>query len=327
MYYSMDKTVFFNLLNDLGCERRPFFFIIDFDMHELLVYPDNNTSSKDVLFNIRGVKNYSSTPPIPAMPLIFGKPIEFAEYQKAFEKVQQELLEGNSWLLNLTFSTSIKTNCSLMDIFYAAEAPYKILLKDRFVCFSPEPFVRIRKDRISSFPMKGTIDASLSDAENIVLNDEKETAEHITIVDLIRNDISIIAHNTRVERFRYVEKISTNTKDLFQVSSEIAGDLESGWQNRIGDILYALLPAGSVTGAPKKKTVEIIHEVEGSRRGFYTGVAGYFDGVSIDTCVLIRYIESSPDGLFYRSGGGITIHSDVQKEYQEMQDKIYVPIR
>ena len=94
----------------------------------------------------------------------------------------------------------------------------------------------------------------------------------------------------------------------------------------LGDILFRLLPAGSICGAPKKKTVEIIRKVEGYERGFYTGVFGYFDGQNLDSAVAIRYIERQEDQLVFKSGGGITFMSDWEKEYDEMQKKVYVPV-
>jgi para-aminobenzoate synthetase component 1 len=87
-----------------------------------------------------------------------------------------------------------------------------------------------------------------------------------------------------------------------------------------------LLPAGSILGAPKKKTLEIILEAENFSRGFYTGVCGFFDGTNLDSCVMIRLIEKENDQLFFKSGGGITHLSKIKDEYQEVKNKIYVPI-
>jgi len=87
-----------------------------------------------------------------------------------------------------------------------------------------------------------------------------------------------------------------------------------------------MLPAGSISGAPKKKTIEIIREVEGYERGFYTGIFGYFDGKNLDSAVAIRFIEKQGEKLIFKSGGGITYQSDWEKEYEEMQKKVYVPI-
>jgi para-aminobenzoate synthetase component I len=194
------------------------------------------------------------------------------------------------------------------------------------VVFSPECFVRIENDRIYSYPMKGTIDAAVSEAAAVILSDKKELAEHVTIVDLIRNDISQIATNVEVTRFRYIEEIRTREKNLLQVSSEIRGELPSDYRERLGDLLMALLPAGSVSGAPKEKTIEIIGEAEMENRGYYTGVFGYFNGDRLDSGVMIRYIERSGERCFYRSGGGITTQSSAGKEYQEIIDKVYVPV-
>jgi para-aminobenzoate synthetase component I len=104
------------------------------------------------------------------------------------------------------------------------------------------------------------------------------------------------------------------------------GDLSSRYGSRLGDILIALLPAGSVSGAPKPKTLEIIRNAEQEDRGYYTGVFGYFDGVNLDSAVMIRYIERNEGHYYYRSGGGITTQSIMEMEYQEALDKIYVPV-
>ena len=159
-----------------------------------------------------------------------------------------------------------------------------------------------------------------------ILNDKKETAEHSTIVDLIRNDLSMVAKEVRVTKFRYIDTIKTNVNKLHQVSSEIRGKLSSDFHDRLGSILFTLLPAGSISGAPKPKTLEIIREAEVYDRGYYTGVFGVYDGETLDSGVMIRYIEQTADGsLQYRSGGGITAMSDLETEYQELIDKIYVP--
>jgi para-aminobenzoate synthetase component I len=173
--------------------------------------------------------------------------------------------------------------------------------------------------------MKGTIDAAIENAEEVILSDKKEYAEHCTIVDLIRNDLSMVAKDVFVNKFRYIDKIKTHEKELLQVSSRICGKLGEDYYKRIGDIIFSLLPAGSISGAPKKKTIEIIKKVEGYDRGYYTGVFGCFDGTKLDSGVMIRFIEKINGELFYKSGGGITVYSDPKSEYQELIDKVYVP--
>jgi para-aminobenzoate synthetase component 1 len=129
-----------------------------------------------------------------------------------------------------------------------------------------------------------------------------------------------------VNRFRYIDRIVTHEGELLQVSSEITGKLPDGYQSRLGEILFALLPAGSVTGAPKMKTMDVIREAEGADRGYYTGVCGIFDGNNLDSAVLIRLIENHNGVMRFRSGGGITFLSEARTEYKEMRDKVYVPI-
>jgi para-aminobenzoate synthetase component 1 len=113
---------------------------------------------------------------------------------------------------------------------------------------------------------------------------------------------------------------------LLQVSSEISGKVKPELAGRLGDLFSLLLPAGSISGAPKRKTVEIIKEVEGYERGYYTGVFGYYDGENVESAVMIRYIEERGKDIYFKSGGGITVDSNAEMEYQELIDKIYVPI-
>ena len=194
-----------------------------------------------------------------------------AAYRHSFDIVKQNLLAGNSYLTNLTCKVPLRTNLALKDIFLYSHALYKLWLKDSFVCFSPEIFVRMEEGKIKSFPMKGTIDATLPHAEAILLDDAKEAAEHATIVDLIRNDLSMVSEHVTVTSYRYIDRLQTNKGPILQTSSEICGNLPHDYTKRLGDILFKLLPAGSITGAPKPRTMQIIAEAEGYERGFYTG--------------------------------------------------------
>jgi para-aminobenzoate synthetase component 1 len=239
----------------------------------------------------------------------------------------EEIGMGNSYLLNLTCRTPVMVNESLLSIYFYAKAKYKIFYKDQFVCFSPEPFIRIVGNSIYTFPMKGTCDPHLPGAKEKLLADHKEKSEHYTIVDLLRNDLSKVAASVSVEKFRFFEEIETLEGKLLQTSSKIRGKLPTGWQQSLGDIFDKLLPAGSICGAPKNKTIEIITRVENYDRGYYTGVAGFFSGEQLDSCVMIRFIEKENGQYFYKSGGGITSQSNCRMEYDEMIKKIYVPIR
>lgn len=320
---SYDKAL--KLMNHYGKNKIPFLFIIDFELKSPLVFQLNEIDKTKILFNINGKGNDRNQISV-NKKLEFGKfPISFPEYKKAFNKVIQNIKAGNTYLLNLTFPTKIKTNYTLKEIFYKSNAKYKLFYNDKFVVFSPETFIKISGNKIFSFPMKGTIDAALENAENIILNDTKEQAEHNTIVDLIRNDLSIVAANVKVEELRYLDNIKTNNKELLQVSSRISGELEKDFASRLGEIIFKLLPAGSISGAPKLKTVEIIKDAENYSRHFYTGIFGYFNGTDLDSGVMIRFIEKQGNNYIFKSGGGITSLSDPEKEYNELIDKIYVP--
>lgn len=252
-------------------------------------------------------------------------PVSIEQYAHSFNHVKENLLQGNSYLVNLTFPTPLQTNLNLSDIFTLSEAPYKLLKNDEFVIFSPESFIQIKDDYIFSYPMKGTIDADIPNAREKILNNDKETWEHNTIVDLIRNDLAMVSDHVEVTKFKYLDLITTHRNRLYQMSSEIRGTLSTQWRENLGDILMKLLPAGSISGAPKKKTIQIIQDAEKIRRNFYTGVFGIFDGEKLDSAVNIRYVEKTDQGLQYRSGGGITAMSNQNSEYQEMLDKVYVP--
>jgi len=327
---TLSKEVAQARMNELGQRRQPFFFMMDFELQRPIVLSAEVCKKYPIWWEMNGKKSTDFTPSWDHKRTeeiqLEKRPISQQKYQLAFEKVQAEINQGNSYLLNLTFPTAIQTNLSLAEIYVRSQAKYKLLIHPKLVVFSPEIFVQINNGTIASFPMKGTIDASLPNAAERILADPKEKAEHCTIVDLIRNDLNLVATNVRVEQFRYIDHLKTAQKELLQVSSKIAGDLPPNYQDSIGDIMMKLLPAGSVSGAPKKKTVEIIRAAEGQDRGYYTGVFGYFDGTNLDSGVMIRYIEQVGNQLVYRSGGGITTSSDCAKEYQELLDKVYVPI-
>lgn len=279
----------------------------------------------EVRFQFGKNKNFESSPEISDDFNWIVSPMSFSDYLPKINLVQNEIQKGNSFLVNLTQATPIFTDLRLEQLFYLAKAKYKLWVKGQFLTMSPETFITIRGGEISSFPMKGTIDAAIPDAESLILNDYKEKAEHATIVDLIRNDLSMIADEVYVKRYRYIDRIKTNQKELLQVSSEISGTLPTDFNKHLGDLLFKLLPAGSITGAPKPKTMEIIDRAEGYPRNFYTGICGWFDGENLDSAVMIRFIEQIGDKLYFKSGGGITSLSDPQSEYQELINKIYVP--
>jgi para-aminobenzoate synthetase component 1 len=314
----------FDHIDTLSKQRTPFLFVISFDTEKIFAQPLNDLDD-DIFYKLEDWRNY----PVEkcTKDSTFSKfPVDFDTYKKALDKVLEEIRSGNTYLLNLTFKTPIKSNFTLKEIFTYSRAKFKLYFKDEFICFSPERFVEIENNTIATYPMKGTIDAHLPNAKETILSDKKEMAEHVMIVDLMRNDLGIIGSDIQVEKFRYVEKIKAGEKELLQVSSKITATLPSGWRDNVGTLLRQILPAGSISGTPKKSTLNIINRVENFDRGFYTGVFGVFDGESLRSGVMIRFIEKENGQLFYKSGGGITIDSDAKSEHEELIDKIYLPL-
>ncbi|UOD35204.1 aminodeoxychorismate synthase component I [Deferribacteraceae bacterium V6Fe1] len=320
----LDSSKFCDKFNNFYNFGIPFIFLIDYNLKEFVIEKLVDVEPEKILFDFPCAKNVKNRYSSATYDLAFS-PVAYETYKLGFEYVKDNLIQGNSYLTNFTCKTEIFTNLSLSDIFFMSKAKYRIKFLDKFVCFSPETFVKVDGDYIYTYPMKGTISADLPNAKEILLNDEKELAEHITIVDLLRNDLNMIAEDVTVTKFRFISEIISRDKKLWQTSSEIRGNLSKCFKSSIAENLLSLLPAGSVTGAPKKETVRIIKDAENYERGFYTGIAGIFDGKILDSCVLIRFIENDGGRFFYKSGGGITVYSDCQREYKEMLDKIYVP--
>ncbi len=344
------KQEIIDKINRLASQDEPFLFVINYQGDKSFIRLLSDINPEECLFDFEGRRNFSHVrketlkEEIPEVTWQIEPPL-YNDYERSFDIVKSNIMGGNSYLTNLTCRIPVSCNLSLEDIFHRAKGKYKLLLKrnenlNPFVCFSPETFVRIKNGRIYSYPMKGTLDASLPDAEKLLMEDEKEAAEHATIVDLIRNDLSRVAENVRVDKYRYIDILHTNKGDILQTSSEISGRLPEDYRQHLGEILDAQLPAGSITGAPKDKTMQIIHEAEGYDRGFYTGIMGIYDQGELNSAVMIRFVEeeTSPSKtekgkysevsreLYFKAGGGITSKSDCRKEYEEVIQKIYLPI-
>lgn len=317
---------FIQKTNQLGTARIPFLFCIDYEMEQPFVIPLADIDATKLQYKVATHTNIHTlqSPASNYTPLKYT-PITEAVYQAGYETVQAALQGGNTYLLNLTYPHQIHHELDQLSILQASESPYKLWLKDRVICYSPECFIKIKDQAIYSYPMKGTIDATIPNAQAQILADEKELFEHNTIVDLIRNDLAIVAHDITVERFRYTEAVQTPNGALIQVSSEIKGHLDHDWHTQIGDLLVKLLPAGSISGAPKEKTCAVIKQAEGQKRGFYTGIFGIFDGENLDSAVAIRMLQRHDGQWYYHAGGGITAMSNMTEEYNEMKAKIYVP--
>ena len=322
----MEAKEIFEKMDLWFSQNQPFFFLLDYKMKEGECMLLENVDPTIIQYHAPIAQNSLKKKSKDSNVKMNTFPESFATYLAKFEQVKKVIQKGDSYLLNLTCETPIQINKSLEEIYSLAQSKYKLYYKNKFVHFSPETFVFVSQNKIATFPMKGTIDASLENAEQQILEDYKEKTEQYIITDLLRNDLSIVADQVEVKKFRYTENIITNNKPLLQVSTHIEGNIKPEFSSKIGTLLQKILPAGSICGAPKQKTMEWIDKIENHNRGFYTGVWGVFDGKRFDSCVIIRMIEKKGDSFVFKSGGGITSHSEAKKEYQEMLDKIYVPI-
>ncbi|THV62487.1 aminodeoxychorismate synthase component I [Chryseobacterium candidae] len=313
-------------MDELSLQKVPYFFIIDFLSENVEIYQEHEIKKEGLIIDFQTFSNTKEIHKLNKKVVWKSYPETLENFQTGFNKVQENIRLGNSYLVNYTRKTRIETNLTLEEIFYHSNAKYKVFYKDFFVFFSPETFVKIIDGKIFTYPMKGTIDASIENAAEILKNDRKEKAEHYTVVDLLRNDLSMVADDVKVDQFQHIDFIKTQQKDLYAMSSKISGKIKPEFEGKVGSIMQKILPAGSILGAPKPKTLEIILDAEGYDRGYYTGICGWFDGQNVDSCVMIRFIEKQEDQLYFKSGGGITHMSKLEDEYQEMKNKIYVPI-
>lgn len=309
-------------MDEKGIKGEAFVFFMDYKASQGWIGTLDEAKSLGIAFSIA-----EKTLKPKAIPdFHFEKyPILPETYGKKFRAVKQALHRGDSFLVNLTQATPINCSLTLEEIFESAQATYKLYVPGQFVVFSPETFIKIHKTQISSYPMKGTLSVKNNSSPAALQSNAKEQAEHATIVDLIRNDVSQVAFPIQVEKYKYIDQIKSHEGDLWQMSSKISGELLPEYQGKLGSILQKLLPAGSISGAPKPSTLRIIEEIEGYERGFYTGIMGQFDGQELNTGVMIRFIEQQHDNLVFKSGGGITVFSEEETEYLELIQKVYLP--
>ena len=309
----MNTEQFIQTVSEYASSGEQFLFVIDFEKENPFVCRLSEAADYNIFYNIKGNTNARPYRYLRKEVSLEAHPISREAFAERFEYVVHQQNIGNSYM-------------SLEEIFHASWAMYKLLFGDQFVVFSPECFVKTDGNTICTFPMKGTINADTEDAAATLIGSLKEESEHNTIVDLMRNDISMVASSTEVKRYRYIERIDTHKSRILQTSSEITASLPADWRRHLGEILWRLLPAGSVSGAPKEKTLEIIRSAEGEPRGYYTGVFGIFDGANLDSAVMIRFVGQRDGKLFFQSGGGITAQSSLDDEYNELIEKIYVPV-
>lgn len=251
-------------------------------------------------------------------------------YAQAFTKIKSYIREGDCYQVNLAqrFNASIEGDvwqayCLLRSINPSPFSAYLNYKDFQILSNSPERFLSVKEDIVQTKPIKGTRPRSKNSHEDGVLlqeliNSKKDQAENVMIVDLLRNDISknCALGSVKVPKLFDIESYP----NVHHMVSTITGKLR---ENRSTiDLLRGSFPGGSITGAPKLRSMEIIEELEPHRRGIYCGAIGYIssDG-NMDTNIAIRTILHKDQKMYFYAGGGIVYDSEVNAEYQETFDK------
>lgn len=252
------------------------------------------------------------------------------EFGGMVEKVKSHIKEGDIFQTVVSNRFKAPFSGSLMNTYRTLRtinpSPYMVYMSldnMEIACSSPETLVSLRDGQLSSFPLAGTCprgkttqeDGELIDA---LLKDEKELSEHDMLVDLARNDIGKVSKfgSVKVCEYRQVKRFS----HVSHISSHVTGELLDGKDAM--DVLAATLPAGTLSGAPKKRACEIIDSVEGVKRGVYGGAIGYIDFAgNLDMCIGIRMAVLKDGNVYVQSGAGIVAESVPLKEYMETKNK------
>ncbi len=317
--------------------------IFDHAKHQLIVLANaHNTGNPDAAYDdaIRRIDEIVDilSEPLPEIPL-GGEALD-AELQsnmprERFEdnvrRAKEYITEGDAFQIVLSQRFSRKTSAPPLMIYRALRAlnpsPYMFLLQFsedlNLVGASPEMMVRLEDGVAYVRPIAGTRPRGNNESEDKAMEEElladpKERAEHVMLVDLGRNDLGRVCEygTVKVPDMMYIERYS----HVMHIVSQVQGIIREGMD--AFDLLRATFPAGTLSGAPKVRAMEIIEELEGTRRGPYGGAVGYFsfDG-SMDTCITIRAILMKGDTVYVQSGAGIVADSDPAREYDETVNK------
>ncbi|HMI21793.1 MAG TPA: chorismate-binding protein [Gaiellaceae bacterium] len=247
------------------------------------------------------------------------------DYERGVVKAKEHIRAGDAFQIVLSQRAERPTSATALELYRSLRrvnpSPYLFLLELDGVALigsSPETLVKLEGRRASLNPIAGTTAPGAGDAERL-LSSEKDRAEHVMLVDLGRNDLSrvCVPGTVHVERFLEPERFSHVT----HLVSEVAGELQDGLSSF--DLLRACFPAGTVSGAPKVRAMQIISELEGHRRGPYAGAVGYAlpDG-TLDTCIAIRTIVLNDGMALLQAGAGIVADSDPPAEHEECLRKL-----
>ncbi len=317
--------------------------IFDHAKHQLIILANaHNMDNPDSAYDdaIRRIDQIVVTlgQPLPAIPyetkarasdLVSNTSQE--DFEVNVRRAKEYIRDGDAFQIVLSQRFSRQTSASPLQIYRALRAlnpsPYMFLLQFSdeltLVGASPEMMVRLEDGIAYNRPIAGTRKRGSTEAadqalEEELINDPKERAEHVMLVDLGRNDLGRVCDygTVKVPNMMYIERYS----HVMHIVSQVEGQLREGMD--AFDLLRATFPAGTLSGAPKVRAMEIIEELEGTRRGPYGGAVGYFsyDG-SMDTCITIRAMLMQGDTIHIQAGAGIVADSDPTSEYEECLNK------
>ena len=246
-------------------------------------------------------------------------------------KAKQHIMEGDIFQIVLSNRLCAEHEGSLLDTYRVLRtinpSPYMFYFSGTDVEIagaSPETLVKLENGILHTFPLAGTRPRGKTDEEDKALEaellaDEKELAEHNMLVDLGRNDLGRVSRfgSVEVEKLHSIERYS----HVMHIGSTVRGEIDDGCDAL--DAIRAVLPAGTLSGAPKIRACELIAELEQNKRGIYGGAVGYIDFTgNMDTCIAIRIAYKKGGKVFARSGAGIVADSDPEKEYTECLNKV-----
>jgi anthranilate synthase component I len=302
-----------------------------FVLAETLVRFDHALGVAEVLRGDRDALEALLSAPLPELPgtrTPSGPTRRFPSrrgYEHGVRKAQEHIRDGDAFQIVLSQRAERPTSACAVELYRALRrvnpSPYLFLLELEELALigsSPETLVKAERNRASLNPIAGTTAPGEGDAERLLAS-EKDRAEHVMLVDLGRNDLSrvCVPGTVRVERFLQPERFSHVT----HLVSEVAGELRPAVSHF--DLLRACFPAGTVSGAPKVRAMQIISELEGVRRGPYAGAVGYaLPGEAFDTCIAIRTIVLVEGVARLQAGAGIVADSDPAAEHEECLRKL-----
>jgi para-aminobenzoate synthetase component 1 len=258
----------------------------------------------------------------------WSKTINYATYLKQFSRIKRYIEDGDCYQVNFTQRFQKSSQSDPVDLYFETRektnTPYSCYFsfgrESNLLCFSPEQFIGINNRLIETRPIKGTIENNSNQINaELLMKSDKNKAENLMIVDLLRNDLSKVCELNSIKVQNLFKLESYN--NVHHLVSHITGQLKADISET--DAFFSCFPGGSITGAPKKRSMEIINELEDSGRDAYCGSVFYLsDEGRFDSNILIRTVVHSGEKLYCWGGGGITHDSIAEEEYSESLTKV-----